>query len=120
MMKDVKGANIVITLSSEQSFKMLGAKRFGVDYAAVYTSGIDFLTASKKNNLRNIRFAGIGKRNLYYVVFDKKTVSQELVMKFNQVLIELYNSGEMKRIYSKYKGDGSAALPEKKSMVIPN
>jgi len=81
-------------------FKQLNSETRGLQ--AVYSNkdvGNDLI---KKLNLKNLKYMGKQKELNYYISFSKKTVSKEMVDKFNQVLRNMHLNNELKYILEKY------------------
>ncbi len=118
MTANVPGVKIKLEVSSDVVFKKLNVGRYGLKDGAVHSSNANADAAIKKYGLDGIRLAGLSKKNIYYVVFDKQTVNREYVDRFNIALLELYNNGTMAKIYSKYKGEAVAYVPDKSDMKL--
>ena len=81
-------------------FKQLNSQTRGLQ--AVYSNKDVGNGLIKKLNLKNLRYMGKQKELNYYISFSKKTVSKEMVDKFNGILLTMHLNNELKNILEKY------------------
>jgi len=81
-------------------FLQLNSKIRGLE--AVYSNidvGYYFI---RKHKLENIKYMGKNKELDYYISFSKRTVSEDLVKKFNEVIKNMHKNKELQKILDKY------------------
>jgi len=78
---------------------------------AVFSNKSVGLCLIKKLNITNIRYAGCEKKLNYYIGFNQKFVSQELVDRFNETFKQFHKRGIIHHVLSIYNMD-TAQLEE--------
>jgi len=81
-------------------FLQLNSQNRGLQ--AVYSNidvGFYFI---RKYKLENIKYMGKNKELDYYISFSKKTVSEDLVKKFNGVIKNMHQNKELQKILDRY------------------
>ena len=82
----------------EPGFKKLSVGR--VD--AVFSNRDVGAAMIKKNNLKNLRYAGKQRELNYYIGFSKEFNDKSIIDKFNNGFRDLYKDGTIKKILDKY------------------
>ena len=81
-------------------FKQLNTQRRGLQ--AVYSNKDVGNELIQKYKLDNLKYLGKQKELNYFIAFSKYTVSEELVDKFNNVILNMYHNKELQNILGKY------------------
>ncbi|MCX4025071.1 substrate-binding periplasmic protein [Spartinivicinus marinus] len=102
--------NLTIKIFPEYKnvYKMLDNGRFG-EKGAIYAPDSNAELSIRKELLSNIRFAGVDKKNIYYIVFVKDTTPKSYIYKFNEAILNLYKNGRMSEIYNSFSKQGIIA-----------
>ncbi|MFH2092402.1 MAG: ABC transporter substrate-binding protein [Pseudomonadota bacterium] len=93
--------NFIIDMRPDDisGFKKLSIGRVN----AVYSNKDVGFAILVKNNITNVRYAGMHKTLDYFIGFDKKNTPKDFVDEFNNTFIQLYNKKIIQGILEKYQ-----------------